>query len=372
MAQFLGFGNAQDGATVTLSGTETPIDSSAATSGSNLTATNASFAAGQLVLIHQTQGPTHGGWEVNQVKTYSTGTITPSVPLVNTYSTSSGNAHQVRVIPQYGTVTVSGTFTAKAFNGTTGGLLTYVAAASTITGNINADGCGFRGGTGNFSNSSSQYGEGGPGVAATASNNNANGNGGGKGGDTNSGSIGAGGGGGLGSTGGTPGVQGGTFPGTGGSTDGSSDLTVLVFGGGGGGGMSNFASSSGNANGGAGGGAILIMSAAINVSGGTITAKGLNGGTATDNGSRQFGGGGGSGGSIFIKTTGYANSGAITSTGGIGGNQGYAFPGQIGGNGGVGITRVECCNSTDSATYNPTASIVIGGFSWCSVYSQMI
>jgi hypothetical protein len=64
--------------TVSVNTTETMIDSactgtSAATS---LTATNVSFAQGQVILIHQTQGTGAGTWMRNTIQGYTAGTIT--------------------------------------------------------------------------------------------------------------------------------------------------------------------------------------------------------------------------------------------------------------------------------------------------------
>lgn len=50
-----------------------------------LSATNASFAAGQEILIHQTQGTNAGQWERNTIQSYTAGTITLKNPLLGSY-----------------------------------------------------------------------------------------------------------------------------------------------------------------------------------------------------------------------------------------------------------------------------------------------
>src|SRR5438045_1091315 len=111
------FGNSSDG-TLSVSGstTDAPIDSACTgTSGTtSLTATNASFAASQRVLIHQTRGTGVGNWELNTIASYVAGTITTVSPLANTYASGA----QVLVVKQHSGVTISGTLTAKAWTGT--------------------------------------------------------------------------------------------------------------------------------------------------------------------------------------------------------------------------------------------------------------
>lgn len=188
------FGNGQDGA-LTISGniTDTPIDSACSgTSGStSLSANNANFAPGQAILIHQSQGVGAGQYERNVIQSYAPGTITLQNPLEYTYSTGA----QVLVLKQYTNVTISSgaTWTAKAWNGTTGGILAFLYNGTLSgSGRISADSCGFRG-----SALTAYQGEGtaGPGSFSTASNGNGGGGGyirggGGSGGNATAGNYG--------------------------------------------------------------------------------------------------------------------------------------------------------------------------------------
>jgi len=140
------FGDGSDGAlTVATNTTEAPIDSSAdGTSGAyTLTATNASFAAGQIVMIHQTRGLGAGTWQRNVISSYTAGTITLQNALNFSYNTSGDDAAQVRVLKQYTDVTINTgiTYSAKAWDGTVGGIIAFVANGTiTITGTLSAAG----------------------------------------------------------------------------------------------------------------------------------------------------------------------------------------------------------------------------------------
>lgn len=375
MAQYIGFGNGSDGA-VTLSGTEAPIDSSCSgTSGAtSLSATNASFSAGQIILIHQSRGTGAGQWEINQISSYVAGTITTSIPLSYTYTDSGASQAQVRVLKQYTDVTISGTFTGKAWNGDVGGIVAFLATGTVnISGTLNAaglttanntttggQGIGFRGGNANTSLNveakQSYCGEGTTGDLALQTT--ANGNGGGGGFNPAPSDTSYGGGGGGHSASGTAGSaqgSGGTV-GAAGGTAGSSDLVTMVFGGGGGGSATN--GNGGRTGGGGGGGIVIIMCNVITITG-SITVNGGGGGTG-DWGA----GGGGAGGSVYIKArTGTLGTNLITALGGAGGvatnNTGD------GGAGANGIIRVELCSGT--GTTNPSASEQKGGFSFCTV-----
>ena len=114
MAQFLGLGNGSDGV-ATLSGTDAPIDSTCTGTAGTRTLTvgsGLSFAAGQMVKVHQTRGSGAGTWELGQVDSYSGTTLTLKFNLVNSYSDSGANQAQVYVVKQYSQVTISGTLTA--------------------------------------------------------------------------------------------------------------------------------------------------------------------------------------------------------------------------------------------------------------------
>lgn len=360
MSQFINFGSGNNGV-ATLSGTDAPIDSS--TSGTvgttSLSATNASFAAGQQILIHQSRGTSPGVYEVNYIASYVAGTITTVFPLDNTYTDSGASQAQVLVLKQYAGVTISGTLTAKAWGRDVGGIFAIACSGKvTISGTLDikgttwSAGAGYRGGQVAATNPS-QYGEGTAGDIASGSG--ANGNGGGGGANTAGGGAGGG--------NGTAGSNGGGSGGTGGSTAGAADLTTMVFGGGGGGGGSQGGS---GATGGEGGGIVLIFSRIIEVTG-SINANGSVGGAAGVAGAG--GGGGGAGGSIFIKSANaILGTGLLTATGGAGGAGGSG--GNAGGTGGDGRVRIEVCGRTGST--NPAASEQLGGFNFCGGASAII
>src|SRR3990167_3308618 len=165
------FGDGSDGTlTISSNTTEAPIDSTASgTSGAyTLTATNASFATDQEVLIHQSRGTGAGTWQRNRITGYTAGTITLQNALNFSYATGA----QVRVLKEYTTVTINTgiTYTTKAWNGTVGGIIGFICSGTvTVTGTITANGGnggsttsgyttvtdegGFRGGKGEASSS---------------------------------------------------------------------------------------------------------------------------------------------------------------------------------------------------------------------------
>ncbi len=362
-----GFGNAAD-ADLTISGntTDAPIDSACAGSaGSNsLSATNAAFAPGQLVLIHQTRGTNVGEYELNKIAGYVAGTITLQHLLQNTYVSSGASCAQVIVIKQNNNITINGgvTLTTKAWNGTVGGITVLMAKGSvTVNGNINANGTtggssssspvagasnvgGFWGGNG-YIGSTPRQGDSGEGTAnARSAQYTPNGNGGG-GGYISGGATDAGGGGGNGGAG----VTGGGYaapsaPGQGGNVAGNAGLTLMVFGGGGGGATKDSSGTTGA--GGSGGGIVLIIAKSIVISGSIVT----NGGNGGNAGSSNSGGGAGAGGSVLLKCqTATLGTNLIVASGGSGGTGGsYA-----GGNGGVGRIHLDYKDSYTGIT-NPT------------------
>lgn len=284
------FGDGSDSSlTISANTTDAPIDSACTgtISTTSLSATNASFTAGQIILIHQSRGTGAGTWMRNKIVSYSTGTITLETALNATYVSGA----QVLVLKQYTNVTVNSsvTWTAKAWNGTVGGILAFIASGTvTVSGTITATAKGFRGGAASNSGAASFAGEGTAG--ATTQTTSANGNGGG-------GATAGGNGGGGGNA--TSGVGYSDFGGAivsqsggGGGTAGTADLTTMTFGGGGGG-----ASYSGGTQGagGNGGGAVFITGAIVTVSG-VISADGETGVLGTNRN-----GGGGAGGSVLIR-----------------------------------------------------------------------
>lgn len=321
------FGDGSAGSlTVSLSTTWSPID--AACTGTStqqtLAATNVSFAAGQVILVHQTQGANAGQWERNKISGYATGTITLDTPLLGTYA---GGA-QVLVLPQYTSVTVNSgvVYSAKTWNGTTGGILAFLANGTvTINGTISAVNAGFRGGIGVSSfDERGWFGEGTAGAsfqqAVQAPNNLANGNGGGAPSFNNSNIARTGGAGSNGTQGGA-----GTQWSAGGDIVGNSALTNMNLGGAGGGGVRAPGVGSGAGTGATGGGIIFLTSATLNVSGtGTLTTNGSIGGA--DGNNHQADGGSSAGGSILLKSQTATFTGTTTAVGGAatpsGANQG--------------------------------------------------
>lgn len=285
-----GFGSGKNGNYVSAgNATDAPIDSSCSgTVGSNmLAATNASFVANQLILVHQSRGTGAGAWELNKILGYSAGLIITLHPLCNTYTDSGESQAQVIVMREYNNFTqdTSHTLTTKTWNGDIGGIFPiFVKGTATITGSISAigqdssgatagtTGAGFVGGIWDHS------GEGTSGASSYA--NDTGGSGGGAGTDNGGG-------------GGGNGTAGTTYTGgVGGLASGNAGLTLMTFGGGGGGGNVGGQWSAGQ-----GGGIVLIIASSISITG-SISVKS---GSGTWNAAGKFGSSG-AGGSVLIKT----------------------------------------------------------------------
>lgn len=385
--QFLGFGTGKDGdLSISSNTTDSPVDSSCSgtVDTNSLTATNASFTAGDIILIHQSRGTGVGSWELNQIDSYVAGTITTAFDLANTYIDSGASQAQVLVVKQYSGIVIDSGYTlsAKTWNGNVGGILAYMCSGKCIvTGTISANGIdgtdntvnapggagrGFRGGAGYTSSGvPNKYGYCGEGTLGTnVQKRTANGSGGGGGyiGATLAGQA-AGGGGGHSAPG-----QNGQWTygngqvGLGGGTSGTANLTNMTFGGGGGGGVTD--NISGVGGGGGGGGIIFLCGATVTMGASSfVTANGGDGGYGA-----YGGGGAGAGGSILIKAqTATLETTRITATGGTAGDFGG---GQKGGYGATGRIRVEACSVTGST--NPSASEVEGGQDWCGAVAQML
>jgi len=316
---------------ISSSQTEAPVDSACTgTSGTkSLSATNASFAAGDLIFIHQTQGTGAGNREFNIISSYSAGTITTMYNLSNTYNSGA----QVLVVKLWRgyKINTSQQLTQKGWNGTVGGITVIVSSGIVdISGTLFIQSTGFRGGQGNNnSNTFAYYGEGHTGPSASIGAATANGNGGG------AGRVGSGG---PSASGGGNGAVGGGA--NGGAAVGSADMSTIFLGGGGGGtGMD----SPSNNNGHAGSGICIIFAPLIIVTG-AITG---NGPTSYVNA------GGGAGASIWLCGDEVSvGSSLVKAAGGTGGNN-------PGGNGRI---RVEAGSLT--GTFDITPSTVLGGFSW--------
>ena len=322
------FGDGSDGAlTISTDTTDSPIDSACTgTSGStSLTATNASFAANQIILIHQSQGTGAGTWQKNKIQSYVAGTITLVDPLNATYTTGA----QVIVMKQYSSITIDSTKTlsCKPWNGTTGGILAFMCSGQvTVTGTMsvkgatgiaqtggnNSTGGGFRGGGGCVDPvTTAIQGEGETGVGSQSKS--ANGMGGGAAQTTSLGGVAY-------------------------QTD--ADLsTRFTFGGGGGGGKADRGTGPAGGN---GGGIIFAIIKTLTVTG-AITA---DGGTGRANGSNDWGdGGGGGGGGIYLKvSTATMGTGLIHASGGLAGT---------GGNGGKGAGGAGSVNGNNGDAAAP-------------------
>ena len=343
------FGNGSDGVlTISTNTTDSPIDSSCSgTAGStSLSATNANFAAGQLILIHQSRGTGAGNWELNKIASYTPGTITTLLPLANTYMDSGASQAQVLVVKQYSQVNINSgaTWTAKAWNGDTGGILAFTCNGKvTIAGTISALGRGYRGPLSDIgSNLPGKQGEGEAGPGGTVSTSR---NGIGSGGATyyESGNInrtGKGPGGGH----ATAGQDTSNGNAQGGGTGGSADLTCMLFGGASGTGGTG-ADTHAHAGDGANGGGIIVLYAKEIAVTGSLNANGANGNNPYYG--DQGASGSGAGGSVLIKGQKVVlGSNLIVAVAGT--------PGVDAGWGGVGRIRVEY--QSLSGTTNPTAS----------------
>jgi hypothetical protein len=361
MAQFLSnerFGNSSDGAYSPSTGTDAPIDSACTgtINTTSLLATNGSFAAGQLILIHQTRGAGAGQWELNKISSYIAGTITTKYKL--TYGYISGA--QVLVMPQYASGNIAGgvTLTGKAWNGTVGGIYAKFGNGTfTVPGSLVGSGIGFRGGVGGNRDQpvAGQSGESDLGIGQQVSGDNTNSatNGpGGQGGHGQSGGGTALGGGGGGHTNAGSHVDVSIAGGT--ASSDTANLTIMLFGGGGGGGGAapgednpkDYGQLGGNS-----GGMILIIAKTIIITGSMPTA-GLSGANSAHPSFEEGGGGGGSGGSILLKgQTIILGSNLVTSLYGNGGAGSKSY--QSGGNGSVGRIHADYSTSI-SGTTNPS------------------
>lgn len=328
--------------------------------------------------------------------------------------TTGRRSMQVVRVPQYLTATVSGTVSAAPWNGRSGGIVVLdVANTLTLSGGINVDGMGFRGGGGRsrsqvdpqerFISSSdlvhATKGEGiagtpryvsekrdvSSGLAATITDlgtgwggypngtastgdfaRGAPGTAGGGGAFWNATSDnGGGGGGGNGGAGGrgaagwrSAGYAGinstySNLPekkwGFGGSAFLAPSIGRLVLGGGGGAGDNNANSAAGASAGAAGGGIVMVRAGTL-VGSGAITARGAR---APDNASNDGSGGGGAGGSVVLIATTWSGSPSVDVSGGRGGDawiNGSSAHGNGGGGGGGVVIRS-----------GPAVSVVAGG-----------
>ncbi|MFL5731059.1 MAG: T9SS type A sorting domain-containing protein [Cytophagaceae bacterium] len=262
--------------------------------------------------------------------------------LYNNYDPTNGSI-QLITVPQYTDVTITGTLTAQAWNGTTGGVLVFEASGIvTLNANIDVSGIGFRGGlptqpgsnasgcptsTTIYYEATTSISAGWKGEGATkfitgkeaGRGKSLNGGGGGR--THNSG---GGGGGNYGSGGrggdvtntcsffGSPfGLGGYAFT----NTNYNNVSNKVFMGGGGGGGQQNNNTSFPGAN---GGGIVIIRAGTIEGNAFTITANGNTALTNTFDGGDGAGGGGG-GGAILLSAGTYPSAITATASGGNGG-----------------------------------------------------
>ncbi len=328
------------------------------------------FAAGQSVLLHQTQaavGPV-GHYEYARVTAVSGMTLTLAAPLRSAYVSDATSHAQVLRVMEYTAVTINAgaTVTAPAWDGSSGGIIAFDATGRlSVAGALDVTGRGFRGNrrtcgvTPMYRCMRGVAGESerGRGAAAILAN-QSGGGGGGAGQDCASG------GGGGHATPGEPGSAGSAGgvcaeanpipPGSGGGTAGVAALAnAALFGGAGGeGGADEDGSFPGG--GGHGGGIILVRASSVLLTGdGAVRANGGDGedGHQADCGGRgagMGGGGGGAGGAVRLTALGSATvlqalvdpSPGVRARGGGGGFCGATtrdYAAGVGGNGRVGI-----------------------------------
>jgi hypothetical protein len=348
------------------------------------------FAAGALVLVHQTQSRAGdaGRYELRRVTATGAGTLTLDAPLSRGYTTdpaAGARAQAVAVQPYMDLyVTASGALSAPEWNGRYGGILAVdVAGDAVIEGRVSMDGRGFRGSShacaeGLYRCLSGVSGESptGPGTAGRSAN------GGGGGGGGSGADCGAGGGGAYGTSGasGADGDCNGESDGgmcatgcpnpggVGGGAYGGADLsmeTQLGSAGGEGGGDEDGETPGGGGN---GGGIVWLRAGRTLEVPGTITAAGSAGldgnqsGCGVGDGCGMGGGGGGSGGAVRLAAATRVTLGTdrVRAPGGGGGvcscgridRPERSFPGGLGGVGRVGVASARVEGAT-APVYDP-------------------
>lgn len=392
-------GDGHEGA-VTPTGTTTlnyvaPLSAAASAGSSSLTigtvrngtgsATQTRFEAGRLVLIIQSSGFPSGSapsgtqtdinlsnsdvgrWELARVGagyTLGSSTVPLTSPLMNSFAATGA---QVVAVPEFTTFTMAAgnSLTGHAWNGSSGGVIAFLAnGAVAISGTVNADSLGFRGGqqlvqsgnndcTGFDDVNGGGKGEGivlgSYGAGFVSRGNIANGAG---GGNCHNAGGGGGGNGGRGGVGGYSWDGGDQVGGFGGAELTYSTFDHAVFGGGGGAGQANNAV---GGVGGAGGGFVFVRGASLSGTG-TISARGGNGSTAANDG----GGGGGAGGVVYARFAGAAACTLATVSGGNGGNAETGH-GPAGGGAGGRMVLQSASGSCATNVSNGTAGIHSGG-----------
>ena len=288
-----------------------------------------------------------GSFEVSTLCDVSGNDLTFDQEFLNSYDAN--GVVQIIKIPQYNNLTISGTLTSPAWNGTTGGVLVLEAVSIDLLGEIDMDGKGFRAGAYENSTYSCNWfptsyrtdfyydnpGEGakkGEGIAHYPNPQSYGkgplGNGGGGGNDHNSG----GGGGGNGTSGGAGGTNGSTgffdckgdHPGLGGKAQATASRLFLGGGGGAGHGNNGLGTSGGN-----GGGIIILIAESFNGSNGVISSEGvdaLNTSYDANDPGGDGAGGGGSGGTVYLDVETITGITSVDLDGGIGGSVVHTEP----------------------------------------------
>ncbi len=341
------------------------VTTTATLGGSILTVQSSTgFTQGDKVLVIQMQGINAGVNETSTIQNIAGSNLTMLTALKNTYTVGGGGVVQIIKILQYRNVTIDGTLTAHAWDGSTGGIVIFKASGTlVVNGTINLTGLGFRKGT---SDCCSQDSFGGEGIYGQLRQNAANGNGAGAGHQAAEGGPGGGGGGNVLTPGesGFPGGHPNAPAGQGGLAIDNSNFTKLVLGGGGGAGGRAYSNPGGA---GGNGGGILQISARTFTVNGTIQNNGTNGTSGTtaapgpeNQTGRSGGGGGGAGGTVLLQGANInINTNKVTAMGGPRGGG----PAGSGGNGVYGGVKIEYCN-TVLGNSSPGANI---GFKECGV-----
>lgn len=366
------FGTGVDGAITVATGTTntTPDDVKTTITGLNTTGaltisvTSATgFAVNHEILIITMQDPdvqkaltSVGIYETTFVAAVNAAqnTLTLTAPLKNTYDARNGAIHQVLRVPNYASVTVNGTgiLTCDDWNGTTGGVLFFRVngtVAVNATGQIHANGKGYRGGLGTASTNQTPGGSG-EGIAgnfnisggAAKANGAGQGNGGGGGGH------------------GTAGESSLLEPTNGGTVVGDTSLSRLIMGGGGGGGFHRDAPTNSVTAGADGDGGGIVVIYARDITGNAIRSNGNNGApphaSNTNADAGDGGGGGGAGGSIHLITKSIIVT-DLKATGGVGAasNCFNCWPIQVvdGGDGGAGRIRLDSASAPAITAVSP-------------------
>jgi hypothetical protein len=324
------------------------------------------FAAGQEVLLHQTQCAAGAGtYEYGRVSVVAGATLVLAAPLGSTYRSDSSCRAQVVVVEERSTVSVptSTTLTAPAWDGNTGGILALDATGDvSVAGTVTMDASGFRG-RGHacvYRCSRGFQGEGTIGLGGVEIA--ANGSGGGGGGAGQDDASGAGGGhaaAGQNGGNGTAGICREANPIPGGVAGGAAGVANLrataLFGGAGGEGGSD--EDGGNpGQGGSGGGIVLIRATTLTVTTtGLVVSRGALGANGNQNacggvGCGMGGGGGGAGGAVRLQASSTAtiNTNRVVVTGGGGGTA--TCGSAAGGSGSLGRIGVRAATVTGTTS----------------------